>query len=131
VVCFSGDIIVSITSIFYNLKVCPNKFQDILSDIGLPLIIDADYNAMTYKDMEHLYSPFFFPAIYSIFNISRIKTKECQLHEYCSKNQEQMSYDDRCINAPWTRVKDNQLCPFAHIWKMWGLENIKVTPLKH
>ncbi|MBR09447.1 MAG: hypothetical protein CMP48_17400 [Rickettsiales bacterium] len=47
--------------------------------------------------------------------------KKCSLHPFCSSLPEKDITNEKCLKAPWERVHENELCPFAQLWKTWGL----------
>ncbi|AHJ95530.1 hypothetical protein [Hymenobacter swuensis] len=52
----------------------------------------------------------------------------CEMKSYCQRSQEEQDQpdfvDSRCTNAPWQRCKDQNLCAFGAIWRMWGLTDV-------
>ena len=43
-------------------------------------------------------------------------------------NPEKDITNEKCLNAPQERVHEKELCPFAQLWKTWGL--LDKTPYK-
>lgn len=113
----------TITGFFYgdgiNAGIALTKY---LNTVGVPLILNKEGEAKTHHETEFLFSPFLFPAIYSIYSILLNKGSSCHLKEFCAINESRMKYDERCLISPWTRVYDQELCPFAHMWRMWDFE---------
>lgn len=36
-------------------------------------------------------------------------------------NSSKKIVDDKCSQEPWSRIKDEKLCPYAVLWKHWNL----------
>ena len=47
--------------------------------------------------------------------------KKCSLRPWCEMSPDGGPVDDRCINAPWRRCNDEQLCPYGLLWRHWNL----------
>ena len=62
--------------------------------------------------------------IMQLFNNAEYK---CGLYELCKKSQGTTA-DENCISSPWKKCNDEKLCPYAILWKNWGLA--KYSPCK-
>jgi len=64
-------------------------------------------------------------AINQIFNLYIGKQVGCKMKTYCKESRMNIGLsdltDERCTTTPWLRYGDSDLCPYAIIWKMWGL----------
>lgn len=103
-------------------------FAEIFKYLGSPLIFndndEASFNPPSGFDTTH-FMPELFWAIQQLFGIfqegkSRLP---CQLKNHCLISQPKgvSVVDGRCVNAPWDRSCDANLCPFAIMWRHWGL----------
>jgi len=94
---------------------------NIIRDIGSPLIMDSNY--IPYSSDSDI---FIYAVIYSIWNkLDNQSESKCQFYEYCEKSPEQQEvFNDKCKSQPWKKVKEEILCPYSTIWKMWGLPKI-------
>lgn len=115
-----------ITSLFYDKNI--NTFIKVFETIGLPLIIN---NNETFSSIttENLTSPVLFPAIATVFKILSYQSdKSCELIEHCCQSQNDFFKESICKNNPLNLLKyqNSNLCPFLYIWKVWGLENVKI-----
>lgn len=45
----------------------------------------------------------------------------CGLFDFCNISSNGEIVNENCINAPWLRGTEEELCPFGQIWKAWGL----------
>lgn len=59
-------------------------------------------------------------AILEMFKLFEDGKKSCGLKSFCEQN---ISTDQRCIEEPWSRCKDLQLCAYAQFWKTWKLSD--------
>lgn len=47
--------------------------------------------------------------------------KSCSMINFCKLSPEKDMVDENCIKSPWNKVNESKLCPFAQMWKTWGL----------
>lgn len=103
-------------------------FARIFTLLGSPFVFndnnEATINPPVGFDITH-YMPELFWAIQQMFWLFQYGKKElpCQLKNHCLISQKKGAaiVDERCDNAPWSRCLDAQMCPFAVMWKHWGL----------
>lgn len=97
-------------------------------ELGSPLIIDSLWNVSLLP--SYLFDNYHFVHFYAIEQIYNTLAKGynwCELLEFCDKSRQNrpsscLHYtDDRCIEEPWDRATDHQLCPYAVLWKHWKL----------
>lgn len=60
-----------------------------------------------------------FKEILNIFN----GRQDCSLYDICIKPESHVITDESCKSSPWQRARDEQLCPFAQLWRTWALTN--------
>lgn len=60
-----------------------------------------------------------FKEILNIFN----GQQNCSLINMCNKTNSMVVTNELCNTSPWKRAKDEQLCPFAQMWRTWALTN--------
>lgn len=119
-----------ILELMFGGKIKTNsKFISLVNKLGYPLITN-EKNEMYFgipsgfkedlKNMETLW------AINQCYRIFIGKKDGCQMKSYC---QESCRYSDnedytdsRCDSSPWDRTSDDKLCPFAQVWRGWGLQ---------
>ena len=109
-------------------------FATVFNKVGTPMISNLNdegtfFSPLQYKSYnirpEYLWA---INQIYKIYIKPLINnSKKCELKSWCQKschNQNIADYTDtNCHNSSWLRVQNQQSCPFAVIWKTWGLEN--------
>jgi len=98
-------------------------FKEFFSKVGTPLLTNDNkefrfYHPLAYKKQIDVG---FFWAINQIQNLFLGYDKACELIDFCNQPASNTITDERCLNNPWTRCKDKELCPFAIIWRHWKL----------
>ncbi|WP_194550394.1 hypothetical protein [Zobellia nedashkovskayae] len=48
-------------------------------------------------------------------------TTSCSMYDFCLNSPERKMTNENCKKAPWKKVKERDLCPYAQMWKTWGL----------
>lgn len=56
-----------------------------------------------------------------IYNLFINGVESCDMVNWCAKSG--ISIDERCRDNPWSRCGDNELCPYAMLWKYLELSN--------
>lgn len=101
-------------------------FIEIVKKMGTPFMTNAQSKGY-FLPPEKLrtlnifpYYPKVFQAILGTYN----GHKECSLFSFCETRTDTKITNEKCLTAPWTRVKDTKdLCPYAQLWRTWGLED--------
>ena len=99
-------------------------FLGMLKDVGSPVICDKSNSYWLIPPLGinlYNYGIEYFHTIIDIYKILKEGATCCEMYEWCEKSP-QTDEDDRCILNPWDRCSDLKLCPFATLWKHWGLE---------
>ncbi len=47
----------------------------------------------------------------------------CSLYKYCEQNTNGLKVDERCLNSPWERSRDEKTCGFGALWSLYGLKD--------
>lgn len=47
--------------------------------------------------------------------------KTCGLYSFCSLRTDDPIINEKCLSAPWEKATESELCPFAQLWKTWGM----------
>ncbi|RYE57635.1 MAG: hypothetical protein EOP48_05380 [Sphingobacteriales bacterium] len=64
----------------------------------------------------------FLTGFKQIQNLLLFGKKDCILIAHCEGSEVEMPIDKYCFNAPWEKTKQDPLCPFAALWKSFGLD---------
>lgn len=100
---------------------------DLMSKFGIPLLIDKRGN--TYNGVNKKYIDVdltIFRAVYALYYIFSDFEFGCNMQTICSNIPGKKIIDERCKLRPWEKCSDKELCPFAQLWKKWGLEGKKI-----
>lgn len=106
--------------------------HDIIKIFGTPMITNLHNDACILHpgdDRWEVHPEYLWAIneIYRLYTHSIDEFKKCALCEFCRlgcHDQKIYNYTNSKCYEPWTRVDDEMLCPFATIWKTWGLENV-------
>jgi len=130
-----------ITSPYYILDICRDgelmyntNFSRLFSVFGSPLIQDIKRNySMIPPTGDKTLSQFsimYMYAIEQIYNTLYNGADCCEMLDCCENSkaitENAPIVDERCVNNPWLRCKDMQLCPYGVLWKHWSLSDYKI-----
>jgi hypothetical protein len=77
---------------------------------------------MTFQGNKEKIDPIFLLAVREIHNNLMFGRGEgCGLYKTCAD-----IHDDRCKHAPWGRVTDDNKCPYASFWAIYGFDKKEV-----
>lgn len=97
--------------------------QRYIREVGTPIITDSNLNYWEVAPVGYSQDNYwleYFPAIEQIYNCLSDGQDICDLFTWCEKSPKTKE-DDRCVNEPWTRCNDRELCPYAMLWRHWNL----------
>lgn len=97
------------------------KMMSIVREIGTPIIEDSNHDFWIVRPQFPLkkFSLRLLPAILEIYKLLSQGNSICEMIDFCEKSK--IAIDNRCYNEPWARCTDMELCPYAELWKRWGL----------
>jgi hypothetical protein len=108
-------------------------FINLFKKVGTPMITNLVDNGIFFSPLQatHDIKPEYLWAISQIYGLyikSMITNpKKCELKTWCKESCRTLGMEDftnsHCYDSPWLRVSDKHLCPFATIWKTWGMVN--------
>ena len=90
--------------------------------VGSPLMVNANnhYFKLPYDGMQEGETAESFAALKEIFSLFLDGIKSCGLLTWCNDSPESTP-NALCNTAPWKKVEETKLCPYAFFWKHWGL----------
>ena len=94
-----------------------------INTVGTPVIKDCneEYWIIPPIGKEYIFTWLeYFPAIETIYNTLAKKSNICDMLFWCMNSPKEI-VDDKCSQEPWSRIKDEVLCPYALLWKHWNL----------
>lgn len=102
------------------------RLASLSHSIGTPVIRRIDGHFFVSEGSEKV-NVQIFGAIRNIFNLFANGKTACDMVDFCSREvNNQVSY--LCREQPWENAKKERLCPYAQLWKMWGLT--EMTPIR-
>ncbi|WP_309640734.1 hypothetical protein [Flavobacterium sp.] len=97
------------------------EFRNFFLSIGTPLITN-NLGAVYLYDPNNSSAKLNYPIIWAINQINQVfwgYQRHCELKDVCRAGK--FNVDSRCDTSPWDRVIDENLCPFATVWRHWKL----------
>lgn len=90
--------------------------------IGSPLMVNANnhYFKLPYAGMQEGESVEMYAALKEIYSLFLAGSKPCGLLTWCNDSPESTP-NELCNTAPWKKVGETKLCPYAFFWRHWGL----------
>lgn len=90
--------------------------------IGSPLMVNANnhYFKLPYDGMQEGESVEMYAALKEIYKLFLEGNKPCGLLTWCNDSLESTP-NELCNTAPWKKVGETKLCPYAFFWRHWGL----------
>ena len=90
--------------------------------IGSPLMVNANnhYFKLPYDGMLEGESVEMYAALKEIYKLFLEGNKPCGLLTWCNDSLESTP-NELCNTAPWKKVGETKLCPYAFFWRHWGL----------
>jgi len=101
-------------------------FTQIVNTLGVPFTTNAESRGyfVPPEKLKSLVIQPYLPKVFQAISKTYGGCRECSLHPFCGEN---ITNDD-CKNKPWARVDLPELCPYAQLWKTWGLSGRKPLP---
>jgi len=93
-----------------------------MTSVGTPLVTNGKGEATLHDPSARANSTAHYSLIWAINQIHSIfwgLQRSCTMVGHCCAAK--IKVDDRCSLEPWERATDKQLCPFATVWRHWGL----------
>ena len=71
-----------------------------------------------YQDLPlQPYQLLVFKQIINVYN----GQQSCSMYDFCKTRPDMDITNELCKTSPWKRAKEPELCPFAQLWRTWGL----------
>lgn len=104
-----------------------SDFYDIFRKLGSPFYTN-NKNEGGFVPPTELINSHSRPFLLLVFKeILRVYSghKSCSMIDFCRLSPEKDMVNENCIKSPWNKVNESDLCPFAQMWKTWGLTEKK------
>jgi hypothetical protein len=119
---------------FSHLVASPGKlsatFDYVMTAVGIPYTtneLSKGYFVAPAKLMSCAIQPYY-PKAFQAICRTYMGHRDCALYPFCEARTAGKIINDDCWNQPWARVEQPELCPYAQMWKAWGLQG--KTPSK-
>lgn len=100
-------------------------YKYLMSKTGLPLFSNnKDYTYCSNNSDEFFKKASLLRAIIEVHQLLNGYHKNCNMKTLCKQYPGGDITDKNC-DRPWLRSNYLELCPFAQLWKMWGLQNFQ------
>ncbi|HEV7925853.1 MAG TPA: hypothetical protein VGR14_10875, partial [Verrucomicrobiae bacterium] len=98
-------------------------FYEVFDEMGTPFMTNALFNGYFYppKKLKAASIQPYLPWVFLSIRMTFRGGKKCLLHSFCQARPDKRVTDQNCENSPWERVRLPELCPYAQMWKTWGL----------
>lgn len=63
----------------------------------------------------------YFKALGQVESLFSCAQTQCEMLSFCSNDLSNVDIDENCKKSPWNRCDQERLCPYALIWRHWGL----------
>ncbi len=107
---------------------------DIYKRLGAPEAINAENKRwftapQALEENADKIHTVFLTGFKQIQNLLLFGKKDCVIINHCEGSENEMPIDKNCTTSPWLKAKQDPLCPFAALWKSFGLDskNVKIT----
>lgn len=99
-----------------------NEFNRIIAKFGYPLLSNNNQEISFYHPQVIPKYVVAFKAINEVREVMMNRQGECELQTFCKHGKTDIT--NKNCQTPWERGKEDPLCPFGQIIKMWGIHEI-------
>jgi hypothetical protein len=106
-------------------------FRQIVSALGIPFTTNARSKGyfVPPEKLKALAIQPYYPKVFQAISYTFSGRRDCSLHPFCEASEGIKITNDDCGSSPWARVHLPHLCPYAQMWKTWGLgDKIPLPP---
>ncbi len=106
-------------------------FHHTIDVLGIPFMTNALGKGyfLPPKKLDNLKIQPYFPKVFQAICATYKGKVACLLHSFCSARPDKNVTNDHCLKSPWERVNLSELCPYAQMWKAWGLIGKRPVPV--
>jgi hypothetical protein len=102
------------------------EFHRIYCALGIPFTTNLKSHGyfIPPEKLNSLQIQPYYPKVFQAICKTYLGKLPCELHSFCAAGEEGKAKkitNEQCLNAPWARVNLPTLCPYAQMWKTWGL----------
>jgi hypothetical protein len=105
-------------------------FAQIINDLGIPFTTNAESKGyfIPPDKLKHLVIQPFYPKVFQAISKTFSGYSDCSLYPFCEAAGEENITNEDCKSKPWKRVNLPKLCPYAQMWRAWGLQGKNPQP---
>lgn len=98
-------------------------FFEIIKRLGVPFTTNAASKGcfVPPAKLAELKIEPYYPKVFQAIRKTFQGVRKCSMLPLCEANPTQKITNCDCSNKPWERVSLPYLCPYAQMWKSWGL----------
>lgn len=103
--------------------VVSKEFKAVFASLGVPFTTNACARGyfIPPAKLERLDIQPYYPKAFEAVIRTYCGDHRCSLVDVCAADSGKDITDKNCTCQPWVRVNQSQLCPYAQMWKIWGL----------
>jgi len=101
-----------------------STFRRIVTLLGVPFTTNAEFKGIFVppERLKGLAIQPYFPKVFQAVSNTYGGNYRCSLHPFCETSPVLNLTNEDCLTQPWRRVHLPELCPYAQMWKTWGLQ---------
>lgn len=103
--------------------VVSKEFKAVFASLGVPFTTNAYARGyfIPPANLEKLDIQPYYPKAFEAVIRTYYGAHRCSLVDVCAADPNKNITDENCSSQPWVRVNQSELCPYAQMWKTWGL----------
>lgn len=101
-------------------------FHQVVAALGIPFTTNADSHGYFFpsEKLQSVQIYGYYPKVFQAICKTYEGESQCALHPFCVASEaktDKTITNEQCLHTPWARVDLPTLCPYAQMWKTWGL----------
>jgi hypothetical protein len=96
-------------------------FLKLMNKFGIPILCDKKHQIFSGKELSMMIVPI---AVLNIFTC--MADSKCLIYEFCCEGRISQ-IDENCLQKPWKKSGENNLCPFAAYWYFYSLDGKEIS----
>ncbi|CAN5472386.1 hypothetical protein BH09VER1_BH09VER1_26570 [soil metagenome] len=101
-----------------------STFTNVVDVLGIPFTSNVVFKGYFFppKKLKMLSIQPYYPKVFQAISLTYSGACGCSLLDFCNSNPGSKITNTDCEKQPWMRVTLPDLCPYAQLWRTWGLE---------
>jgi hypothetical protein len=107
-----------------------STFTKVVNALGTPFITNSESKGyfLPPERLNGMSIQPYYPKVFQAISYTYGGRIACSLHDFCEADPQINRTNSDCLNKPWARVELPKLCPYAQMWKTWGLKGKTPRP---